>query len=465
MAHCGRDALRPPPPSGMSEPVPRRTLGTGAALATVSQLVAALGGGLMGLIIARLLGPAGTGRVNVVLTAVLILGAVSSLGIELGVNYHVGGKRWAAATALRQTQLAALGLGLVGGLIGLGLGLAGHASVFRGVSIGVLALGLAALPFMLSWTFSSLTALAVDRYEAYAAAPAAQALLGLALAAALVPPLGVEGAVAAATLAHVLVACGMLRWGLRRLGRPEAGWPREARRRNREAARFGVRAYAGNVLQLVNYRADLLILNAVASHAAVGRYAVAVSVTALGQIVPRALASVLLPRVAALDDGTEHAALELSIVKSVRHAILISTATGVVLALGLLLVPLLYGSGFDDSVALGLLLVPGICFIGVGGVLSSTIIGRGHPEYALRNVLVVTPLTLALYGALIPTLGATGAAVASSVSYVAATLVAWHYFRRVTDLRATSLRPGREELGDYVALARRGRGRRGRRAG
>jgi O-antigen/teichoic acid export membrane protein len=166
--------------------------------------------------------------------------------------------------------------------------------------------------------------------------------------------------------------------------------------------------------------------------------------------------------VAALDAATERAHLDMVVVKSVRHALLIALAMSVVLVLGLLLVPLVYGSEFEGAVTLGLILVPGICFIAVGSVLSSTIVGKGHPEYSLYNVLLVTPPTLALYAALIPPLGAVGAALASSLSYIATTLIAWFYFRRVTGLGLRALRPGRAEIADYGLLLGRIRQRLGR---
>ena len=321
-------------------------------------------------------------------------------------------------------------------------------------------MGVCALPFALSWTYSSFAALATDRYEAYATAIGAQNVVALLLGGGLGAAFGVTGAVAGVSASHALVALGIYIWGARAFGAAPVGWLRDAAARLRDAAAFGLRANLGNILQLFNYRADLFVLNAFVSQGEVGRYAVATSVTALGQLMPRALASVVMPRVAALDSGTERAALDMVVVKSVRHAVLLALVMSVVLAAGLLLVPLVYGSEFEGAIVLGLLLIPGISFIAVGAVLSSTIVGKGKPQYSLYNVLMVTPLTLGLYAALIPALGAVGAAAASSASYIATTVVAWHYFRRVTGLTTSALRPGMDEIRDYRALIGRIRARR-----
>jgi O-antigen/teichoic acid export membrane protein len=438
----------------VSEPagIPRRTVGAGATLAVSSQVVSAVTGGALGIVVARLLGPDGTGEFNLVLTSTVVLTVVCSLGVEVGLNYRVSGGAWSAAAALRQAQLAALVLGGVGAALGIGLAVALEDSLFRGVSLTSLAVGVGALPFALSWTYSSFAALATDRYEAYATAIGAQNVVALLLGGGLGAAFGVTGAVAGVSASHAAVALGIYIWGARAFGSAPIGWLQDAVARLRDAAAFGLRANVGNILQLFNYRADLFVLNAFVSQGEVGRYAVATSVTALGQLMPRALASVVMPRVAALDAGTERAALDMVVVKSVRHAVLMALAMSVVLAAGLLLVPLVYGSEFEGAIVLGLLLIPGISFIAVGAVLSSTIVGKGKPQYSLYNVLMVTPVTLGLYAALIPALGAVGAALASSVSYIATTVVAWFYFRRVTGLSAGALRPGADELRDYRAL-------------
>jgi len=450
----------------VSEPtgVPRRTLGAGATLASLAQIGAALTGGLMGVVIARVLGPSGTGHVNLVLTAGLVLASICSLGVEVGLNYHVSGRRWPAPAALRQSQVTAVVLGLLGAALGIGVALALKDSAFRGVGVPAIVVGMAALPFMLGWTYSSYAALAMDRYEAFAIASAGQNTVALILSPMLSLPLEVTGAVAAVTISHAVTAAGLLRWGSRSLGAAPAGWLGETTSRAKEAISFGLRANVSNVLQLFNYRADLFVLNAVASSADVGRYAIAVSITSLGQLLPRALASVVLPRVAALDVTTDRAALDMVVVKSVRHAIVISIGMTVVLALALLLVPFVYGSNFSDAIVLGLLLLPGIAFIAVAGVLSSTIVGKGKPQYSLYGVLMVTPPTLLLYALLIPTLDAVGAALASSASYIALTVIAFHYFRKVTGLHFADVLPRAAELADYRDLVARIRTRLRRRA-
>jgi O-antigen/teichoic acid export membrane protein len=153
------------------------------------------------------------------------------------------------------------------------------------------------------------------------------------------------------------------------------------------------------------------------------------------------------------------------IVKSVRHAVLLVLGASALLAAGLLLVPAVYGAGFEPAVEYGYILIPGVALFGVGSVLAAIVVGKGHPRYSLYNALIVTPPTLVLYALLVPSLKGSGAALASTISY-SASAVAWYvFFRRATGLRAPAvLLPGRAELEDYRGLASRVRARLSERA-
>jgi O-antigen/teichoic acid export membrane protein len=118
-----------------------------------------------------------------------------------------------------------------------------------------------------------------------------------------------------------------------------------------------------------------------------------------------------------------------------------------------LLVPLLYGSGFDQTTTLGLILVPGTVALGLAETLASSLVGRGHNECARKVAFTVTPITIALYAIVIPTLHAPGAAVASTISYTL-TFAMWaHFYRRHVDSNLVAvMRPSTAEFVDYREL-------------
>ena len=122
--------------------------------------------------------------------------------------------------------------------------------------------------------------------------------------------------------------------------------------------------------------------------------------------------------------------------KSVRHATIVAVATAVLVAFALLfLVVPIFGSEFAPATELGLILLPGATAIGIAGILSSTIVGRGKPVYSLYSALIVTPVTIGLYLWLIPWLEATGAALASTISYCLSFVVAAGFYYRATGRR------------------------------
>jgi O-antigen/teichoic acid export membrane protein len=184
---------------------------------------------------------------------------------------------------------------------------------------------------------------------------------------------------------------------------------------------------------------------------------VAVAVTGVLWLLPQALSDVLFPRIAALatrSDAASSRTLEFVETKSMRHTVLVvaAGACGLAAALVFLVVPV-YGAAFRPAVGLGLILLPGVALIGLTNPMAATLVGRGHPGYALATAAVVTPLTVLLYVLLIPSLHGTGAALASTVSYASSFVLIAVLYRRVTGRRVRDwLLPTRSELEDYRAL-------------
>jgi O-antigen/teichoic acid export membrane protein len=437
----------------------RRTVATGATLATLSQFLTAAFGGLLGILVARLLGPAETGAFSVALSGLLLLSLLSTVGIHVGATYYVSRGEWAAGDAFRQSQLGAFVLGCGGALLGLVLAESVANEALAELPDTAIALLLAAIPFAVSWTVSSYVALGLDRYEVYATASVSANFGALVLVCILAPRGGIEGAVAGLAAAQLVTAAGYLAWGRSRLKTHSPGWGRRAAANVRRAASFGLKSYSTTVLSLIVYRADLFILSAVVGGAAVGHYAVALAVAELGMLLPRALNAVVFPRVASLDrqasarDADEQLMV---ITKSIRHSLLQAPLTALTLIIALLLVPLIYGSEFRPAIEPGLILIPGVLLLGIANVMSAVVSGKGRPEYALYAWLIAAPAALALYAVLIPELGTEGAALASSVAYALNAILGVYFLQRTMPLPSVvELLPHREELSDYRRVASR----------
>jgi O-antigen/teichoic acid export membrane protein len=134
--------------------------------------------------------------------------------------------------------------------------------------------------------------------------------------------------------------------------------------------------------------------------------------------------------------------------------VIVVLAVSVVLAGLLLAIPVIYGAKFEESTTLGFLLLPGVCALGISGVLTANVTGRGRPEYELYTALLSTPVTVVAYLVLIPSMGAVGAALASTGCYVVTLAITYTFFRKVTGLSGLSpFVPTRVELSDWTHLA------------
>jgi O-antigen/teichoic acid export membrane protein len=437
-----------------SEPTLRRTVGGGATIGTVAALGTAAAGGVLGIVVARSLGPSGTGAYNVVTTAFLLAQMLSTLGLTIGLTYHASADRWHPGDAFRQAQIGALVLGLASAAVGMGFALLFRDSLFEGVPFGALAIAFGALPFAQSWAFSAALALALDRYETFALAPLTQNVVALALTAVMTPAFGVEGAVGALAIANFVTAGRLLL--TRSAPAPQPGWLGRTYGELRRAISFGFKAYIPQALQVVVYRADLFVLNATVAAATVGRYAVALLVAEVGLMIPRSLAAVVLPRVSALEDSAPRAEQELVMSKAVRHTVALALPTAAMLAIGMLTIPFVFGEGFREAIGPGMVLIPGVLLAGLGTTLAAAIVGKGRPDLPLRTGLIVTPLTLVAYVLVIPELEAYGAALVSVAAGLAVALLNLWFFRATTGLPLRALVPDRGDVRDYRELARRG---------
>ena len=132
----------------------------------------------------------------------------------------------------------------------------------------------------------------------------------------------------------------------------------------------------------------MIILAAYASTAEVGVYSVALTVTSLAWVLPHALQTVIFPRTANLDAAAQAGELsaeesDAAVTRATRHSVLLLIPSGMIVLVLLALVPLVYGRKFDETVVLGLVLLPGVLALGTGKVLGSVVAGRGWPRYNL----------------------------------------------------------------------------------
>ncbi len=236
--------------------------------------------------------------------------------------------------------------------------------------------------------------------------------------------LSLRSAVAALVGSSVLgavVAAGVCRrWDL------VGGHSRRSLRR--KLVRYGVSQVVATTPTTINVSLDQVVLSQTVASADLGRYAIAVSLTAVAWPLVTPIGSVLFPHIAAARrHGDADAGLQV-------RAVLLSAGLAAVLmaavsAAAPWLVPLVLGSGYKAAVPLVWIMAPAGVFLVTNQVIGDLLRGRNQTLAVAVAQGGGAVVTVALLGALIPPIGVTGAAVATSVSYAVSLVILLHAFR------------------------------------
>ena len=238
---------------------------------------------------------------------------------------------------------------------------------------------------------------------------------------------GVQAAVAAWTIAHVLTAAFAL-VAARDLVVP-IDLPPFLDRQGRIILRLALVMGAVQVVNLIGYRVELFLLEHYDGVAAVGVYSIAMQAAEALWLIPAAIATAITGPV--VHEPAREAARRVRNA-AFRAVVYTAGAAGVVGVVAPFLIPLLFGDAFAGAARPLVFLLPGVVAYGSVTVLVVYIsVRRGLPRLSL--VVSVTGM-LVTAGASIPLIGAygkTGAAAASALGYLVAASFAWTFFARL----------------------------------
>jgi O-antigen/teichoic acid export membrane protein len=204
-----------------------------------------------------------------------------------------------------------------------------------------------------------------------------------------------------------------------------------------ETLRFGVQHSLGNLLDFLNYRIDMLLMNYYLDPVHVGYYSISVLVAEKLWYLPNVLSAVLHPRVAHAGDEADANRDTTSISRMTVFVIGIGCLA--ILLIGRPVVRLLYSDRFLPAVTPLFLLLPGIFMISLSKILQSDLTARGYPRANMWAGLAAVISNVVLNVILIPRIEINGAAIASTVSYSLYALVIVVYFMRVTGVRLATI--------------------------
>jgi len=402
------------------------------------------------LLLARLLGPSDRGLLGIMFSVSQVGVAVAGLGLPVAIMYYAS-LRNAKSGALLGNSIAFTAL-LTAIFVPLAWifheQIADLFSRGRGGEVWILAAVLVPLTFI-DWTTHNqlLGKLRFGLYNVLVVLSKIATLIAV-LVLLVGFDLGVAGVLIATGAASVVMIVGSLPPILRE-GRPSLNWSLF-----RETVHYGLRVQVGTIIQFLNYRFDVIVLQFFKPLKDVGYYVVASILAELVVTLALAFQSSLLPLTAHYE-GDE--AAETTTRSALRHhgiLAVVATLANVVFAPLVLLVG--YGPSFRPALGPMFILLPGMWFLGTGTVVAGNLRGRGRPGMASVLAGGTLIVTVALDLALIPPLGVPGAAVASVVSYVVFGISSIIVLSRISGIPARELVvPTREDFAVYPAALRR----------
>ena len=260
--------------------------------------------------------------------------------------------------------------------------------------------------------------------------------------------LGVGAAIVATMAASVVMIGGSLPSIL------SEGRPRIDLGLLRSAVSYGTRVQAGSVLQLLNYRLDIIVLGLFEPLAQVGVYFVAEFLAELVVTIANAFQSSVLPLVSTYEGDDRQRQTTISAVR--HHSILAVLATLANAVFSPLVVLLALGHGYRGALLPFFILLPSMPLLGLGTLVQGDLRGRGRPGLSSAYAAVAVGVTIVLDFALIPPFGVVGAAIASVVAYTAYGVISVIGLSRVSGIPLGTLAvPARADFALYRSVPRR----------
>lgn len=405
-------------------------------------------GGLLlvnNIILARVLGPAGRGMVALLVGVPMVTVMLTNLGFQFSAPYFISRGEAAPQVVFGTVFALTTAMSCVFAVIAMLFWQPIAGGVYQNLPPLGVALSLASLPALFIVFYLEAVWVALDAIRVSVAARMAQSIVYVVSTVVLVATLklGAVGGIAAFTAGAWAAALLVIVAAVRLAGPP--AFDRSVLRRG---MKFGLTAYVGYLTDHVTYRADTFVLTYMSGFQQLGYYAFGQPLAELIWYLSNSVKPVLFTRVAATSEE------DVSITPTiVRMTLSLAVIMGVGIFIGAVLIVRFYLTAFRPALPpLAVLLCATVIAV-VFQLLLSDVTARGQAARASGLSLMVVPVALGLYFALIPPFGALGAAVGSLISYSLLSGLALFSVRRTRGFSPWEvLRP---RLSDYTAVMAR----------
>jgi enterobacterial common antigen flippase len=434
--------------------IPNAEQAEGAAAPMVGSFVATgviqLVQAVIGVVLARVLGPADRGELAALILWPTLITTVGSLGLAQSVTYHAARVQQLGTlvgSTLAVVAVDSVALVAVGWLI-LPVALGSHdpsvvhdGQLFLSAFVPLSLLAISMMSVLngnhrFAW-FQALRLVLIGTTVAGVGGLAASGKMTVGSAAA---------AYAAGYAITALVALVVV---LRQVGKAL----RVSRSSIRLLLGFGLKSQLSTSMWSLNERADQLVISAFFSPVSLGLYVVAVTLTSLTTLVGFSFALVALPMIARLETITERQRVGRLMVSATLFC---ATAVSIPIFIAEpALIRLLFGEDFAGAASVGrVLLAAGIVFA-LNRVLESLLQAVGRPLESSIGEGLALAVTAGGLAALLPTMGIMGAGVTSLVAYSASSAFMVRRAARALEVPTLSLlKPERGMIGKIRSLTR-----------
>lgn len=422
--------------------IPKNTV-VGFALNVIIFLLAAL----TNILIVRILGPKDQGIYFMVITINYMIVSLGNMGIGTANTTFLAQKKYRLSDLNLNSVLVAAGVGGIGIVFYLILRSFLHATVFREIAPLHVFSGIALVPFSMYMFFWNSMMVGLNEIILLNKILLAQTIFSCfsVIIALIVLKVGINGVIGAWLLTNVISVFAMFSL-LHKMDRIKLRINYPA---FKESLLFGLKSHLGGIASYIWLRLDAFLLNMFHGPSAVGYYSVAVNLTEMLWKFMQPFYNAVTPKIA----GATKQESEILTTKATRHVFFILTAIAVVLApLSPLIIRLLYGSEYLPAYKPMIILLVGA--IGIGVAIPTAVYFTGQlnrPGFLSLLAWINAFINIALCFVLIPRYSVTGAALASTLTYIIGFLIILIVLKSISGLTPSLLLfIKREDFRDYL---------------
>ncbi|MFH1957028.1 MAG: flippase [bacterium] len=388
-----------------------------------------IAGALANILIARILGPEGQGIYTLIILLPFLAAKIGDLGIGHANVYFLGKKEHGLQKIANNSFSLAIIIGLLVLVIsGFALNFL-QPSFFKNVPLAYLRVALLTLPFFLFISYFGMILLGANRINEYNVVQnflRSLPLLLFLLFFLVILKKGLLGATLAWALTNIIAGAVSIYFVQRLTG---IKWAVDFKF-CKELIKFGVKGYLATIMNFLNYRLDILLINFFTSAVLVGYYSISVLIAETLLFFPTSIGLALFPRTAQSSRELPYRSTP-QICRVSLFLTFISACILFVLSKSIILI--LFGKQFIPAYQPLKILLPGIAALSVCNILNFDLIGRGKPIFVTYASGVALGINIILNLLFIPRWGISGAALSSTLSYVVMTAIVLKKFLSISE--------------------------------